>query len=32
MNILFNPHDWLGQRPRFCLFLIAVLIVIGGSI
>jgi hypothetical protein len=25
MRLLFNPNDWLAQRPALCLFLLFVL-------
>lgn len=30
--LLFGPNDWLGRHPGVCLFLIAVCIVVGGSL
>jgi hypothetical protein len=32
MRFLFNPDDWLGRHENICLLLVAVLVVIGGSL
>lgn len=32
MRFLFNPNDWLARNERLCLILIAILILIGGSL
>jgi hypothetical protein len=32
MHALFNPNDWLGQHQGVCLVLIAVTVLIGGSL
>jgi hypothetical protein len=32
MKQILDPNDWLGRHENTCLLLIAVLVVIGGSL
>jgi hypothetical protein len=32
MRTLFNPNDWLGRHQGVCLVLVAVTVLIGGSL
>jgi hypothetical protein len=32
MRVLFNPNDWLGWHEGVCLALLAVVVLIGGSL